>query len=54
MQDELIRSLARKAPAVLRWAGSIARELRKHNVAIEGKSSGSVQTDALTLADLTV
>ena len=54
MQDEFIRSLARKAPAVLRWAGSIARELRKHNVAIEGKSSGSVQTDALTLADLTV
>jgi len=54
MQDEIIRSLARKAPAILRWAGSIARELRKHNVAIEGKSSGSVMTDALTLADLTV
>ena len=52
--NELIDALATKMPPVMRWAGSIARELRKHNVAITGKSSGSAMTDALTLADLTV
>ncbi len=41
-------------PSVLRWAGAIARQLRKHNIAVDGKSSGSASTDALTLADLSV
>ena len=54
MQNELIAALSEKLPAVMRWAGSIARELRKHNIEITGKTSGSVFTDALTLADLTV
>jgi len=54
MQNELISALSEKLPAVMRWAGSIARELRKHNIEITGKTSGSVFTDALTLADLTV
>ncbi len=54
MQNELITALSEKLPAVLRWAGSLARELRKHNIEITGKTSGSVFTDALTLADLTV
>lgn len=54
MQDELIEALAQKLPAVMRWAGGLARELRKHNVAVEGKTSGSALTDALTLADLSV
>ncbi|MEZ6067635.1 MAG: inositol monophosphatase family protein [Planctomycetaceae bacterium] len=34
--------------------GSGGRQLRRHNIALEGKSSGSRETDALTLADLTV
>lgn len=54
MQAQLIDALAAKMPAVLRWAGSLARELRKHNVTLKGKTSGSAMTDALTLADLTV
>ncbi|MBL4884366.1 MAG: inositol monophosphatase [Planctomycetaceae bacterium] len=54
MQNEIIDALAEKVPAVMRWAGSIARELRQHNIAVTGKTSGSVFTDALTLADLTV
>ncbi len=54
MQNDLIAALSEKLPAIMRWAGSIARELRKHNIEITGKTSGSVFTDALTLADLTV
>ena len=38
----------------MRWAGAIAKQLRRHNIALEGKSSGSRETDALTLADLTL
>lgn len=41
-------------PEVLRWAGAIARQLRKFNIGLSGKTSGSAETDALTLADLTV
>ncbi len=54
MQNEVVAALSEKLPAVMRWAGSIARELRKHNIEISGKTSGSIFTDALTLADLTV
>lgn len=32
----------------------MARRLRQYNIAIEGKSSGSANTDALTLADLSI
>jgi 3'(2'), 5'-bisphosphate nucleotidase len=40
--------------AALRWSGAIARQLRRFDIAIAGKTSGNVHTDALTLADLTV
>lgn len=51
---ELIEPLRLHAPSLLRWGGAIAKQLRRFNVALEGKSSGSANTDALTLADLTV
>jgi 3'(2'), 5'-bisphosphate nucleotidase len=50
----LIEPLRRHTPALLRWGGVIARRMRQFNVGLEGKSSGSANTDALTLADLTV
>jgi 3'(2'), 5'-bisphosphate nucleotidase len=51
---EIIAVLSQSMPPVMRWAGAIARTLRKFDVALAGKSSGSANTDALTLADLTV
>jgi len=51
---ELVQVLRRTAPGLLRWSGAIARRLRQFNVALPGKHSGSANTDALTLADLTV
>lgn len=52
--DEVANALAVHMPEVLRWAGAIARQLRKFNIGLNGKTSGSAETDALTLADLTV
>ena len=52
--NALTAALSRHMPAVLRWSGAVARELRKHNIAVSGKNSGSAATDALTLADLSV
>jgi 3'(2'), 5'-bisphosphate nucleotidase len=52
--DDLLSSLSQQLPPVMRWAGSIARRMRNFNIALEGKHSGSANTDALTLADLTV
>src|SRR5712672_1540867 len=52
--DNLVSSLALYLPPVVRWAGSVARRMRNFNIALEGKHSGSSNTDALTLADLTV
>lgn len=54
LSSELIESLRRHTPSLLRWGGVTARRMRQFNVALEGKSSGSANTDALTLADLTV
>jgi 3'(2'), 5'-bisphosphate nucleotidase len=51
---EVSEALATHMPEVLRWAGAVARQLRKFNIALGGKTSGSAATDALTLADLTV
>ena len=51
---EVAEALAEHMPEVLRWAGAIARQLRKFNIGLSGKTSGSAETDALTLADLTV
>lgn len=54
LESELIQALRVHAPPLLRWAGALAKQLRKFNIKLEGKSSGSSNTDALTLADLTV
>jgi len=51
---EVTGSLARHLPGVLRWCGALAKSLRGHNIALSGKHSGSANTDALTLADLTL
>lgn len=53
-QTAVIDELARVMPPVMRWAGALARTLRKFDITLEGKSSGSANTDALTLADLTI
>ncbi len=53
-ESDLILALRQHAPPLLRWAGAIAKQLRQFNIQLEGKSSGSSNTDALTLADLTV
>ena len=52
--QQLTDALRLHLPPVLRWSGAVAKRLRQHNIALSGKSSGSAQTDALTLADLTV
>lgn len=52
--DSVIDLLAANLPSVFRWAGGVARELRRHDIAIGGKTSGVADTDALTLADLSV
>jgi 3'(2'), 5'-bisphosphate nucleotidase len=52
--NSLTAALSRHMPSVLRWSGALARQLRKHNIAVAGKNSGSAATDALTLADLSV
>ena len=41
-------------PPVLRWGGAVAKQLRRFDVSVAGKTSGNSNTDALTLADLTV
>jgi 3'(2'), 5'-bisphosphate nucleotidase len=51
---EVTGTLARHLPGVLRWCGALAKSLRGHNIALSGKHSGSANTDALTLADLTI
>ena len=51
---QLTSALATHLPEVLRWGGAVARQLRRFNISLDGKSSGSSNTDALTLADLTV
>src|SRR5437016_50938 len=52
--NKLTSALAGHLPPAMRWAGSVARRMRNFNIALEGKHSGSSNTDALTLADLTV
>lgn len=53
-QGAVISALSARMPSVIRYAGAVATELRKHNVAVEGKESGNANTDALTLADLSL
>lgn len=51
---ELIQLLAAELPRAVRWTGALARQLRRHDISLSGKHSGSADTDALTLADLAV
>ena len=52
--NELIELLAAELPRAVRWSGALARLLRRHDISLAGKHSGSADTDALTLADLSV
>jgi len=52
--NEPIEVIAAELPRVVRWAGALARQLRRHDIAVGGKHSGSADTDALTLTDLSV
>jgi 3'(2'), 5'-bisphosphate nucleotidase len=54
MKSGLISLLSAHLPSVFRWAGALARQLRHHDIALGGKNSGFANTDALTLADLSV
>jgi len=51
---DLTEILSTRLPNALRWSGAVARRLRQFNIALTGKVSGSANTDALTLADLSV
>ena len=51
---KIIRALQIALPPVVRWSGAVAARLRQFNIAVDGKSSGNANTDALTLADLSV
>ena len=52
--EAVVEALSREMPAVLRWGGAIAKQIRPFNIAVSGKESGNANTDALTLADLSV
>ena len=52
--NALIQLLAAELPRAVRWSGALARQLRRHDISLGGKHSGSADTDALTLADLAV
>jgi 3'(2'), 5'-bisphosphate nucleotidase len=51
---QLTDAFAAHLPSVLRWSGAVAKRMRQFNISVEGKTSGSANTDALTLADLSV
>ncbi len=51
---QIIDALSSALPPVMRWCGAVAKRLRQFNIAVTGKSSGNSNTDALTLADLSV
>jgi 3'(2'), 5'-bisphosphate nucleotidase len=52
--ERVIWAMQASLPPVMRWCGAVARRLRQFNIAVDGKHSGNANTDALTLADLTV
>src|SRR6267143_6206820 len=54
MDGDLIGLLSAHLPRDFRWAGALARQLRRHNIALDEKHSGVPDTDALTLTDLAV
>lgn len=53
-QDHVIAALQAALPPVVRWCGAVAKRLRHFDISVGGKSSGNANTDALTLADLSV
>lgn len=50
----IAEACSRHLPPVVRWAGAVAKRLRHFDISVTGKTSGSANTDALTLADLTL
>ena len=52
--NSVITVLSNAMPSVIRWSGAVAKQLRQFNISLTGKESGYSNTDALTLADLTV
>ena len=52
--NAVAEALSLHMPSVIRWCGAIAKSLRNFDIAVTGKDSGNANTDALTLADLTV
>lgn len=52
--NHIISALSQALPPVMRWSGAVAKRLRQFNIAVDGKGSGNANTDALTLADLSV
>src|SRR5690606_30118464 len=52
--SDLIDALRLHSPGLLRWSGAIASRLRQFDISLGGKASGNANTDALTLADLTI
>ena len=53
-ESRIIAALQTALPPVMRWSGAVARRLRQFNISVDGKHSGNANTDALTLADLSV
>lgn len=52
--DAITAALSETLPSVMRWCGAVAKRLRQFDISVDGKSSGNANTDALTLADLSV
>ncbi len=50
----IVAALQQALPSVVRWSGAVAARMRQFNIAVDGKHSGNANTDALTLADLSV
>jgi len=53
-KPQIIAALQQALPPIVRWSGAVAKRLRQFNIAVSGKHSGNANTDALTLADLSV
>lgn len=53
-KPKIIAALQQALPPIVRWSGAVAKRLRQFNIAVDGKHSGNANTDALTLADLSV
>lgn len=50
----IAQALSTTLPSIVRWSGAVAKRLRHFDIAVAGKDSGNANTDALTLADLSV